>query len=362
MKLFYKMKCGDRVSRVQLSSLAGQSKKWFAIVTLPLLMMSPYIGAESVKTAPSTDAHVISQALHALFQGDDASAKVLIENEATAHTRAFDELEILYQLEKRNIDTVIQRLEQYESRYRTLPEAFDFSAQIWRSVGHEVNIFSKRGYYKRALAAKSKTGLLAPHSPYFLTLRASAIGQDDDLAREDESQLSVTNKITSMDKKWGFISRINYAQSTGNKSSGKKLSENAALEYKQDFEIQERIAQYYWTIGQKEQAQQHFLIACHNPPAPSWHNNIMWFNSCYQVAYFSQQYSINIDAGIKALNTLLNHYRLPTRNNFDLAVMLLDLSQKHTATQALALLKRIIEESDEPELVKQAVAILHKRE
>ena len=323
-----------------------------------LLVFSLSINANSVDERKHYVQQDYKRAIHALIQGDERLANEIIGSEIKHQTKDFAEFEIIFRLEQGDIDTVIEKLEQYETVYGELAETFSFTAIVWRSVGHEVNIFSKWGYYNRALKAKVRAGQLAPEAPYFLTLQASAIGQDEALAREGETQLTLTNKIMSLNKKWGLISQINYAQNTNDQTTGIKLSKKAAAEFEKDFEIQERLGQYYWTIGLTEKAQHHFWEACKSPPDYSWRSDVAWSNACYQVAQFALQKSINIDLGVEALNILLGHYTLPTRSNFNLVVMLFKLTANKLPIQAVKILNRIVKESDDKKLVKEARVVL----
>lgn len=345
------------MSRSDKKPILVALREFFAfLLTFYFVTFNGY--ANTIGESKGIDRQVYEKAIHALIQGDRKLAEKIIEDNYMAQPQVFSELEIILLLEQGEIDTVIDKLEQYESDYAELAKTFSFTAKVWRSVGHKVSVFRKRAFYKRALKAKVRAGNLEPENPYFLTLKASAVGHDDGLASLGETQLTVTNKIISLDKKWGLIAQINYAQNTDDIATGKALAQRAAAELPQDFDIHERVAQYYWTIGIREKAQQHFLIACRHPPEDSWHNKIAWSDACYQVAQFAHRYSMRNDLGVDALNILLSRYNLPTRTNLDLVVMLSKLTNSALPDSAVTILHHIAASSENKKMLEVANNLL----
>ncbi|WP_102798170.1 hypothetical protein [Bowmanella denitrificans] len=331
-----------------------------AISLLLLIPFSAMLASNSLASAvnPVPVSAEMQQATQALLQGDKRPAAALLDKTAPQRSYELMALEILYLLASSATDLADARLTSFEQQFASNPETFAFSSEVWRSIGHQASIFAKRGYYKKAVKAKIQAGVLAPENPYYLTLQASALGQGDSYGGSAAAQKPLTDKIATLDKKWGYIARINLAQNEDDVALGESMAEQAASAFKQDFDVLERVAQWYWTIGSYEQAQAYFLQACQHRPAMTWHLQVKWYNACYQVGEFANDKQIGMDKGIKALNILLNAYSLPTEVNFDIASLLMTLADSEETDSARKLLQRIVQESPNKALARKAQKLL----
>ena len=131
-------------------------------------------------------------------------------------------------------------------------------------------------------------------------------------------------------------------------------AKEAVEEFHDDFVVLERVAQYFWTIDNLAQAQQTFAQACEYPPAQSWYREVKWINACYQVAVFSQEHGLAVKPGEQALNRLLATYKLPTRQNVEIAGLLLDIAQQENSQLAIQRMNQAITHTNDKALVKLA--------
>lgn len=296
----------------------------------------------------------ITAAQHALIQGETEPSNVLIKQGEVTDNYNLMALEILYLIEQEKTDEAEEKLIILEKQFSEQPETFAFSAEVWRAIAHQASIFSKRGYYKKAVQARIKAGQVAPNNPRYLTMQASALGQGKSYGGDESEQKSLTSKIVQLDKKWGYIAQINLAQNSDDYRLGEKLSSEAAKEFKDDFDVLERVGKFYWTMNRYDAAQQYFLQACKAKPSQEWYIEVKWFNACYLVATFAQEESAPKEKGITALNILLQKYPLPTQQNFDIARLLLSISNDKDTTLAKQLFSRILKESDNKKLKAKA--------
>lgn len=295
----------------------------------------------------------LAEAEHALLQGDtDLAAKFL--SATKDKNEPVLKLQILLLLALGEIDEAETKLVALEKKYALSPQTFAFSAEVWRSIGHQVNIFSKRSRYQKAVAAKIKAGNLAPESAKYLTLKASALGQSRDYGGVDGEQQKVTETILALDPKWGAIASINLAQNTESGDKGEMIVKRAIEQFPDDFFILERVAQYFWTNKQYSNAQQYFYQACQHNPTEDWHTQVRWFNSCYLTAHFAQDKGLGIEWGINALETLLKTYPLPTKENFEVAQLLFDLDHRKVSEHAKLFFEAFIVKANDRKLVKKA--------
>lgn len=329
------------------------------VSSLWLLLVASYCNLATAETSLSlTDK--ISMATEALAQGDSSLAGQLIQTETAEPNYALLQLEILYWLEQRESDQAIDKLRAFEQLYPLRADTFAFSSEVWRSIGHQVNIFAKSGYYKKAVAAKIKAGQLAPDNPRYMTLAASALGQADNYGGDMAAQKPLTERIVGLDKKWGYIARINLAQNNDEYTQGRVLAAQAVAEFGQDFDILERVGQFHWTLGEYNEAQYHFLQACKNRPNDEWHLQIKWQNACYLVGEFAKEQEIGLENAVEALTILLSVYTLPTESNFASADLLLTLASAEQASPAIDMLSRILNESADKKLRRKAEKVLQR--
>lgn len=115
-----------------------------------------------------------------------------------------------------------------------------------------------------------------------------------------------------------------------------------------------QLINFYWTIDNLAQAQQTFAQACEYPPVQSWYREVKWINACYQVAVFSQEHGLAVKPGEQALNRLLATYKLPTRQNVEIAGLLLDIAQQENSQLAIQRLNQAITYANDEALVKLA--------
>jgi len=297
---------------------------------------------------------------YALLQGDTTKLQALLEGSKQPASPKFIELEVIYHLILGNTENAINRLNEYEKRFGDIADTHAFAAEAWRRVGHQSSIFSKRKYYNKALASKWRAGELAPGNPKWLVLQASAAAQLDNRNKKNSDEVALTKQVMSLDEKWGFIAQMNLAQNTDDVEEGLSLTELANERFPDDFFVQERIAQFFWRLGKNAQSQQHFFQACKNYPYGSWFDKVKWLNACQQVTVFSDKYGMDREVGAQALSVLLSSFTLPTKDNLDLAIMLIQLAQGDKAQPAWDFLNNIIQTSDDPDLVKTAKKVLDK--
>lgn len=296
----------------------------------------------------------LEMASQALLQGDTRLAKKLIEHSKKATTPELFELNVAYQIVLKDIDAAIEILTVYETQYASLARTHAFAAEAWRSIGHQVNIFRKRGYYNKALQAKLQAGVAANTSPKFMVMRASALGQTEEISHQQK----VTQEIASIDQKWGYIAQINLAQNSENFTRGKELALQAIANHPNDFFVNERVAQYYWTLGDDIQAQRYFLRACKNRILGQWYDNVKWLNACQLVVHFTEEKGLAPEAGISALKVLLAEFSLFTYENVDYARQLIRIADDKNTKIAADYLNRVIQSSSDSELVSAAVLAL----
>ncbi|SNY58656.1 hypothetical protein SAMN06297280_3457 [Arsukibacterium tuosuense] len=298
---------------------------------------------------------------HALLQGDATKTKALLDSIEQPASPKHLELEVIYHLMLGNTESAINQLNEYEKRFGDRADTHAFAAEAWRRVGHQANIFSKRKYYNKALASKWRAGELAPGNPKWLVLQASAAAQLDKRNKISSDEFTLTKQVMSLDEKWGFIAQINLAQNTDDIKQGLILTQQAHERFPDDFFVQERIAQFYWRLGERAQSQQHFFQACKNYPQTSWFDKLKWLNSCLQVAVFADKYGLGREVGVQALSELLRSFKLPTKDNLDLAIMLTQLAQGDEAQPAWDFLNTVIRTSNDQNLVKAAQKALSNR-
>lgn len=269
----------------------------------------------------------IKQATHSLIQGDHTLVRELLSASPKLN-KSLIKLKIIHLLQSKEIEAAINDLELLEHKYPNNPETFVFSAEVWRSIGHEVSIFSKRKYYRKAVEAKLMAGKLGQNQAKYLTIQASASGQSKTYGGNKSAQQPITEKISRLDRKWGYIAKINLAQNQEQFEQAVSLAKQAAADFPHDFNVLERIAKLYWTLRDYSHSQHFFYKACQNNPKEDWHTQINWLNACWQTAIFAEEKELNIQFGIHALKILLQEYTLPTQSNYEIYEYLLKISEQ----------------------------------
>lgn len=298
----------------------------------------------------------INAAFHYLVQGDTRRAsKLLAEQERIKDdNHQLSKLAIMLQIELENNDAAERLLLSFESRFADNPDTFAFASDAWRDLGHQAGIFSKFGFYKKGVQAKLRAGEVGPDNAEYVALRAGASAHGSSYGADASLQKTLTDKAIALDKKWGYIAKLNYAQNTDDQQSGVVAAKAAVEEFHDDFVVLERVAQYFWTIDNLAQAQQTFAQACEYPPVQSWYREVKWINACYQVAVFSQEHGLAVKPGEQALNRLLATYKLPTSQNVEIAVLLLDIAQQENSQLAVQRLNQAIAHANDEALVRRA--------
>ncbi|WP_286233661.1 tetratricopeptide repeat protein [Thalassotalea sediminis] len=343
-----------RLLKLSVADVNKKATFYVAAITLTLLPLFVH-SADTNKQRLASD---LEDAYLALFQGDLSLAKTLIRNKPDIQSFKLLSLEIHYLIEIESIDLAEDKLEAFEQRFPDLPETFVFSAEIWREIGHQANIFVKRRYYKKAVAARIKAGELAPQKPQYMTLKASALGQSKSYGGDNQQQARLTEQIRQRDKKWGLIADINLAQNLDDDLKGLRVSQEAVKAFPDDFDVMERVAQYHWTLGQDNKAQFFFFKACQLQARNTWFAEVKWFNACYQTAVFAEEEQLNIKKGIDALHRLLKTYQLPTTQNFDIAVRLSNIATGEDVKPARIMFSRILRQSKDNALTRKARKVL----
>ncbi|MFC3201049.1 hypothetical protein ACFOEW_04330 [Alteromonas oceani] len=298
----------------------------------------------------------INAAFHHLVQGDTSPAtKLLAEQEGIKDgNHQLSKLAIMLQIELEDNDAAERLLLSFESRFADNPDTFAFAADAWRDLGHQAGIFSKFGFYKKGVQAKLRAGEVGPDNAEYVALRAGASAHGSSYGADASLQKTLTDKAIALEQKWGYIAKLNYAQNTDDQQSGVVAAKAAVEEFHDDFVVLERVAQYYWTIDNLAQAQQTFAQACEYPPVQSWYREVKWINACYQVALFSQEHGLAVKPGEQALNRLLATYKLPTSQNVEIAVLLLDIAQQENSQLAVQRLNQAIAHANDEALVRRA--------
>lgn len=298
----------------------------------------------------------INAAFHYLVQGDTRRAsKLLAEQERIKDdNHQLSKLAIMLQIELKDNDAAERLLLNFESRFADNPDTFAFAADAWRDLGHQAGIFSKFGFYKKGVQAKLRAGEVGPDNAEYVALRAGASAHGSRYGADASLQKTLTDKAIALDKKWGYIAKLNYAQNTDDQQSGVAAAKAAVEEFRDDFVVLERVAQYYWTIDNLAQAQQTFAQACEYRPAQRWYREVKWINACYQVAVFSQEYGLAAKPGEQALNRLLETYKLPTKQNLEIAELLLAIADQEGNQLAIQRLNQVITNANNEALIKRA--------
>ena len=265
-----------------------------------------WVGLLYVFMSQSAVASSYQEAGEALFKGETDAAKSLIQNPGCAASPECSELVVLFHIFLDDVDAAIEQLNAYEKKYTNEARTHAFAAEAWRSIGHQVNIFRKRTYYNKALQAKFRAGAAESALPRYKVLRASAYGQEGDIA----AQRKLTSDIVAGDAKWGHIAQLNLAQNTDDVVWGTSVAVAAIASYPDDFFINERVAQFYWTIGNIVKAQQYFSVACRLAPTANWYDRKKWLDSCLLVVQFAEQYDLDEEALIDEATKTLKAYNL----------------------------------------------------
>lgn len=294
------------------------------------------------------------QAAEALLEGDTSYAYNAIQQPDCKKSPQCVELSILYHLMSDKVDVAIDELNTYEVAYSNEARTHAFAAETWRLIGHQVNIFRKRTYYKKALQAKFQAGVKLSALPQHKVMLASAHGQQGEI----DNQKTLTADIIETAPKWGAIAQINLAQNMDDFVYGEKIVAQALNKYPEDFFINERVAQFYWTIDKPIEAQQHFLKACKTKPQAYWYDRKKWLEACTLVVQFTEQENINPQAAVDALVRILSEHTLLTLTNVEYAVLLLqtseNLAEQAAKDIALAFLESVIHFSKNKNLVRIA--------
>ena len=335
-----------------------------------VLLISGLVFCIASYTTRAEENEGLSQQIHAAFhylvQGDTSRAtKLLAEQEAIKDdSHQLSKLAIMLHIELENNDAAERSLLSFESRFADNPDTFAFAADAWRDIGHRAGIFSKFVFYKKGVQAKLRAGEIGPENAEYVALQAGASAHGRRYGADASLQKILTDKAIALDKKWGYIAKLNYAQNTDDQQSGLAAAKEAVEEFHDDFVVLERVAQYYWTIDNLAQAQQTFAQACEYPPVQSWYREVKWINACYQVAVFSQEHGLAVKPGEQALHRLLAFYKLPTEQNVDIAGLLLDIAHPENSQLAVQRLNQIIIHANDKALVKRAtrrLAMLNSR-
>ena len=335
-----------------------------------VLLISGLVFCIASYTTRAEENEGLSQQIHAAFhylvQGDTSRAtKLLAEQEAIKDdSHQLSKLAIMLHIELENNDAAERSLLSFESRFADNPDTFAFAADAWRDIGHRAGIFSKFVFYKKGVQAKLRAGEIGPENAEYVALQAGASAHGRRYGADASLQKILTDKAIALDKKWGYIAKLNYAQNTDDQQSGLAAAKEAVEEFHDDFVVLERVAQYFWTIDNLAQAQQTFAQACEYPPVQSWYREVKWINACYQVAVFSQEHGLAVKPGEQALHRLLAFYKLPTEQNVDIAGLLLDIAHPENSQLAVQRLNQIIIHANDKALVKRAtrrLAMLNSR-
>ena len=324
-----------------------------------VLLISGLVFCIASYTTRAEENEGLSQQIHAAFhylvQGDTSRAtKLLAEQEAIKDdSHQLSKLAIMLHIELENNDAAERSLLSFESRFADNPDTFAFAADAWRDIGHRAGIFSKFVFYKKGVQAKLRAGEIGPENAEYVALQAGASAHGRRYGADASLQKILTDKAIALDKKWGYIAKLNYAQNTDDQQSGLAAAKEAVEEFHDDFVVLERVAQYFWTIDNLAQAQQTFAQACEYPPVQSWYREVKWINACYQVAVFSQEHGLAVKPGEQALHRLLAFYKLPTEQNVDIAGLLLDIAHPENSQLAVQRLNQIIIHANDKALVKR---------
>ena len=325
-----------------------------------VLLISGLVFCIASYTTRAEENEGLSQQIHAAFhylvQGDTSRAtKLLAEQEAIKDdSHQLSKLAIMLHIELENNDAAERSLLSFESRFADNPDTFAFAADAWRDIGHRAGIFSKFVFYKKGVQAKLRAGEIGPENAEYVALQAGASAHGRRYGADASLQKILTDKAIALDKKWGYIAKLNYAQNTDDQQSGLAAAKEAVEEFHDDFVVLERVAQYFWTIDNLAQAQQTFAQACEYPPVQSWYREVKWINACYQVAVFSQEHGLAVKPGEQALNRLLATYKLPTTQNVEIAGLLLDIAQQENSQLAIQRMNQAITHTNDKALVKLA--------
>lgn len=301
----------------------------------------------------------VTKATLALVQGDPVIAEMLINRHRDNHkpfTKPLLQLQALYLVEQKRTDEAIDAVTALQQRFQNDAEISAFSAELWRSIGHQASIFSKLGYYRRAVESKIKAGELAPNSARYLTLKASALGQSKKYGGSPELQREFTDKIVELDAKWGYIAQINLAQNQDDFSRATELAASASAQFPKDFDILQRIAKLHWTMGQRRKAQDHFYLSCQQTVEQQWQPLLDWRNACHQVVDFAVEHELQPEKAILAIEHLLRHHRLLTAGNYVLVQAYFQLQPKQQAAHVIQLLKRFADQAAQVSLRRKAMA------
>lgn len=299
---------------------------------------------------------LIYEAKLQLLQGEVAFAKELIQ-QIKQETKEILMLKVLYFIESEDIERAEKALRRFEDSYPNDGATFAFSSEVWRSIGHQASLFSKRGFYKKAIKAKIRAGDIAPDNPRYLILKASAFGQGN-FGGDLEVQAELTRLIQSKDVKWGDLAQLNLLQNQGKEQEGKALAKRMMEKYPDDFDVLERAGQFYWSHNEHDLSQTSFYLACMNKPEFSWHKQVKWINACYQTAHFAIENDQNATQGSESLGKLMEEFTLYTDFNLQTAELLYSLPNSQSKELAVKFCQQLVAAGSAPNLIKRAKALI----
>jgi len=251
-------------------------------------------------------------------------------------------------------DKASSRLQNLIDIYGNNPDVNFFAAGIWKELAHQVSIFSKVKYYRRAVESYIRAGELAPNNAKYVRKQASSYGQPSMMGGDAVKQKPLLNKIKALDPQYGFIAEMDLAQNEEKYELASQLADQAVADFPDSFILHERAAQMHWTIGNYERAQRLFLRAC-KFPEPSGIDRELWISSCYSVVYLTLEVEKGHLLAVQAMQRVLSVNQLITAENNQARLYLAEMAKEANEKElALATYQELSEKAVDKRIRKKA--------
>jgi len=318
--------------------------------------------AEPETTAASSE---LLNAHYALYQSDTKPAEQLISQQLKPakledKSLAFQQLQVLVWIQQKEVDKATDLLLSLQERQSQNANIYFFAGGAWKELAHQVSVFSKIKYYRRAVEAYIRAGELAPNHAKYVRKQASSYAQPEMFGGTEGKQRPMLAKIVALDAKYGLVAKMDLAQNEQQHKKASQLAEQAMSKYPDSFLLVERAAQMHWTLENDDRAQQLFVQAC-NLTAQTATDRLTWISSCYGVVYLTLRTDKNHGLAVSAMQRLLSVNTLKTADNDQARLYLAEMAKKAgNKALALATYRELATHGVDKEIKKKARKALKK--
>jgi len=324
------------------------------------------MGAETLsELQDKADSTAFLNAHYAFYQGDLRPAELLISSQlklakASEESLALQKLQAMVWVAQEEDDKATKLLLRLQEQHNKNADIYFFAAGLWKEIAHQVSVFSKIKYYKRAVESYIRAGELAPNNAKFVRKQASSYAQPAMFGGQEGKQKPMLAKIQALDPQYGLVALMDLAQNEQDHKKAKLFAKQAVREYPDSFLLVERAAQMQWTLKDDKKAQQLFMQACNFPPQEK-SDRIVWITSCYTVVYLSLNNDTNYNLAMTAMQRLLSVNTLKTAENDQAKLYLADTAKKSgDLSLAISTYRELAKESIDKKIKKKAAKALRK--